>query len=75
MIFVRSATAVSMRRLFSFALPTPMLTTIFSRRGMDMTFVYPCSLMNAGMISFLYFSARRGSALAVFDSAVIGPPL
>src|SRR5215210_8012269 len=55
-ILARSSIAPSRARLFCAASPTPMLTTIFSSRGIRMGFSMPNLSLRAGAISATYLS-------------------
>src|ERR1700730_870717 len=66
----RSAVAKSRILGFSLPSPTPMLMTIFSRRGTWKGLVYPRSFMRAGMTAVLNRSRRRGGTSPVTRARV-----
>ena len=60
----RSAMAASSSFESEAAAPTPMFTTIFSRRGTSLMFLMPSSCSSLGTISVLYCSFRRGAVIS-----------
>src|SRR5580704_11346435 len=63
-IAVKSAAAASAFLLSCTASPTPILTTIFSRRGTCIGFLYPNSCISAGRTVVSYCSCRRALAIS-----------
>src|SRR5205823_3797524 len=63
-IWARSATAASSSLPSRMASPTPMLSTIFSRRGTRMGLSMPRSCMSRGRISSRYRALSRGGGEA-----------
>ena len=61
----RSAMAASSSLESEAAAPTPMFTTIFSRRGTWLMLAMPKSFSSWGTISFVYFSFRRGAVMFI----------
>src|SRR5207249_8533311 len=63
-MIARSATAASRSFASRTASPTPMFTTIFSRRGTRMGFGRPSSRWRPGSTSLRYHSCSRGPAIS-----------
>src|SRR6202008_4096541 len=72
-IAVRSATSGSSILGFWVASPSPMFSTIFSRRGTAIGFFRPSSFCSAGRISFWYFSCIRVAIVSSLSALCHGP--
>ena len=60
----RSFMAASSSLWSEAAAPTPMFTTIFSRRGTSLMFWMPSSFSSWGTTTVLYFSFKRGAVMS-----------